>query len=86
MDNLFSTHPNTENRIAALENLAEQWGQLGNAAYAASDTKLSLTGDTRSTNRISDDRDTHDQGPLDQGPWDEQSHQNKDDDKRGPWG
>jgi heat shock protein HtpX len=28
MDNLFSTHPNTENRIIALENLAEEWGQL----------------------------------------------------------
>ena len=29
MDNLFSTHPNTENRIIALEALAEEWGQLG---------------------------------------------------------
>ncbi len=28
MDNLFSTHPNTENRIVELENLAEEWGQL----------------------------------------------------------
>lgn len=28
MDNLFSTHPDTENRIIALESLAEQWGQL----------------------------------------------------------
>jgi len=28
MDNFFSTHPNTENRIAELEKLAEQWGQL----------------------------------------------------------
>lgn len=27
MDNLFSTHPNTENRIAALEDLARQMGQ-----------------------------------------------------------
>lgn len=27
MDNLFSTHPNTENRIAALEALARQMGQ-----------------------------------------------------------
>ncbi len=25
MDNLFSTHPNTENRIAALQELAQQW-------------------------------------------------------------
>ncbi len=29
MDNLFSTHPNTENRIRALEALAREWGQLG---------------------------------------------------------
>lgn len=28
MDNLFSTHPNTENRIMALEQLAGEWGQL----------------------------------------------------------
>ncbi len=27
MDNLFSTHPNTENRIAALQELAQQMGQ-----------------------------------------------------------
>src|SRR5208282_1264853 len=27
MDNLFSTHPNTENRIAALEELAREMGQ-----------------------------------------------------------
>jgi heat shock protein HtpX len=29
MDNLFSTHPNTENRIAALEEQARQMGQAG---------------------------------------------------------
>jgi heat shock protein HtpX len=28
-DSLFSTHPRTENRIAALEELARQWGQQG---------------------------------------------------------
>jgi heat shock protein HtpX len=26
MDNLFSTHPSTENRIAALEQLAQEMG------------------------------------------------------------
>jgi heat shock protein HtpX len=25
MDNLFSTHPNTQNRIAALQQLADEW-------------------------------------------------------------
>ena len=28
MDNLFSTHPNTENRIAALRELAREMGQM----------------------------------------------------------
>ncbi len=35
MDNLFSTHPNTENRIKALEDLAEQWGQLASVNEAS---------------------------------------------------
>ena len=35
MDNLFSTHPSTENRIAALEQLARQMGQGGFAGRAA---------------------------------------------------
>ena len=29
MDNLFSTHPNTENRIAELEKLAAEMGATG---------------------------------------------------------
>ena len=32
MDNLFSTHPKTENRIAALQQLARQWQMEDNAA------------------------------------------------------
>jgi heat shock protein HtpX len=31
-DNLFTTHPDTENRIAALEQLAHQWQQPGSNA------------------------------------------------------
>ncbi len=36
VDNLFSTHPNTENRIAALQDLARQMGQTagGTSGYA----------------------------------------------------
>jgi heat shock protein HtpX len=34
MDSLFSTHPNTENRIAALEEIAREMGQAGGAAMA----------------------------------------------------
>ncbi len=32
MDSLFSTHPNTENRIAALQAIAREMGQAGGAA------------------------------------------------------
>jgi heat shock protein HtpX len=32
MDNLFSTHPNTANRIIELEKLAEEWGMAGSAS------------------------------------------------------
>ena len=32
MDNLFSTHPNTENRIAELEELAREMGQTAGRA------------------------------------------------------
>ncbi|HVX92176.1 MAG TPA: zinc metalloprotease HtpX [Xanthobacteraceae bacterium] len=36
MDNLFSTHPSTENRIAALDRLAARMGQGGSAARSTS--------------------------------------------------
>lgn len=35
MDNLFSTHPSTANRIAALRELAGQWQQAAAPAYSA---------------------------------------------------
>ena len=35
MDNLFSTHPATENRIAQLNALAEEWGTPGAGPAAA---------------------------------------------------
>jgi heat shock protein HtpX len=35
MDNLFATHPSTENRIAALQQLATQFGGRGGFATAA---------------------------------------------------
>ncbi len=35
MDNLFSTHPNTENRIAALQEIAREMGQAGGAQPSA---------------------------------------------------
>jgi heat shock protein HtpX len=36
IDNWFSTHPNTENRIEALEELAREWAAAGNSAGSAS--------------------------------------------------
>jgi heat shock protein HtpX len=35
MDNLFSTHPNTENRIAELEKIAAEMGVSARAPAAA---------------------------------------------------
>jgi heat shock protein HtpX len=35
MDNLFSTHPNTANRIAALQEIAREMGEAGGAARPA---------------------------------------------------
>src|SRR5690606_32928977 len=37
MDNLFSTHPNTENRIAALNTIAQEFGGAGGRTPAAPD-------------------------------------------------
>jgi heat shock protein HtpX len=34
VDNLFSTHPNTENRIAQLEALAQEWDHPATSASA----------------------------------------------------
>jgi heat shock protein HtpX len=35
MDSLFSTHPNTDNRVAALEEIAREMGQSGGGAQRA---------------------------------------------------
>jgi len=50
MDNLFSTHPATENRIAALEQLAIELGQGRSAARAAA-TSVPRTGPWRTSTR-----------------------------------
>jgi heat shock protein HtpX len=41
MDNLFSTHPDTENRIAALEAMAQEFGGRSESRHTASDDDLS---------------------------------------------
>ena len=43
MDNLFATHPSTENRIAALRQLAAEIGAAGGAAVGASSYPLAWT-------------------------------------------
>jgi heat shock protein HtpX len=47
MDNLFSTHPNTENRIAELEKLAAEVGATSASRAASSDTAGSPWGRPR---------------------------------------
>ena len=43
-DNWFSTHPNTENRIAALEEMAREGGQLGGAPSSHATTSTADAG------------------------------------------
>jgi heat shock protein HtpX len=44
MDNLFSTHPSTENRVAALQRLAREMNQPGTGAWAPAAQASSATG------------------------------------------
>jgi heat shock protein HtpX len=44
MDNLFSTHPNTENRIAELEQLAAEMGATGHGAHGPAAPRSSTGG------------------------------------------
>ena len=53
MDNLFSTHPNTENRIAALNELSAEWG----------------TGVSQSKRSRIEARETEPERPQEAGPW-----------------
>ena len=48
VDNLFSTHPNTENRIAELMKMAEEWGQGGRLPEIERDTGIGDGGDAPS--------------------------------------
>jgi heat shock protein HtpX len=43
IDSLFSTHPNTDNRVAALETLAQEWGTADTGAIAQSRPDQSTT-------------------------------------------
>ncbi|MEM1046367.1 MAG: zinc metalloprotease HtpX [Pseudomonadota bacterium] len=50
MDNLFSTHPNTDNRIAALQALENDWSQGG---YEGPSASAAFAGSTTSSGRSS---------------------------------
>jgi heat shock protein HtpX len=70
MDNLFSTHPNTENRIAALQDIAREMGQTSRTGTNAPLPPFARPG-----------RDSTD-APETGGPWGG-GQQERD---KGPWG
>lgn len=70
MDNLFSTHPNTDNRIRALQELADRMGGAAGGGSGFSETR----GPARAAPRTDPP-----------GPWGRRSSR-RDTDTRGPWG
>ncbi|HKY88150.1 MAG TPA: zinc metalloprotease HtpX [Pseudorhodoplanes sp.] len=73
MDNLFSTHPATENRIAALNDLARQMGQSGFGGVESAPDRFTsgshYAGETPAS-----------------GPWSRGSRGSSGGQRRGPWG
>jgi heat shock protein HtpX len=64
MDNLFSTHPSTENRIAALQELAREMGQSMDAPIGQSDSgRRPFYPWGRTSSRGASSRDTSARGP-----------------------
>jgi heat shock protein HtpX len=79
MDNLFSTHPNPENRIAALMAMEAEFGGPASGFGGGSgrpDTRVSLPGGFRSAPRPAQS----------QGPWGQGGSGSADASGRGPWG
>lgn len=82
MDNLFSTHPNTENRIAALEAMADEFSAGGGSAPNAGSrsTRASETSSTRGPwDRTNSTDEADDSGPR-PNPWGRNPSSPK-----GPW-
>ena len=51
MDNLFSTHPNVENRVARLQEMARDMGESGTPASAGSDASEPWSSERRVAGR-----------------------------------
>jgi heat shock protein HtpX len=88
MDNLFSTHPATENRVAALQELAQQMGQsTGPAGYQQSAPQAPRgpaqhPGGVWGGNASRGDEGPPSSGPRPGGPWGNRGGDNR----AGPWG
>jgi heat shock protein HtpX len=76
MDNLFSTHPNTENRVAELERQAQAMGQFD-------EPRGGRGGALRGVQTDDDYGYGDDDGPDEPGPWGRRRDR---DGGRGPWG
>ncbi|MBA5778619.1 zinc metalloprotease HtpX [Stappia sp. F7233] len=66
MDNLFSTHPNTENRIAALRDLASRMGNVGGTSgydQSAREPARTASGPWGTSRRTSSGKDKGRHGP-----------------------
>jgi heat shock protein HtpX len=74
MDNLFSTHPATENRIAALNDLAQQMGQSGFGGFSG-----------RAPDRFATGSHYAGETPA-SGPWARGNRGSAGGQRRGPWG
>ena len=66
MDNLFSTHPNTENRIAALQQMASEPGFTG---FASTDRDQAATGGFRAGRSVPSTGPSHSPNRPPRGPW-----------------
>jgi heat shock protein HtpX len=79
MDNLFSTHPATENRIAALQAMAQTGGSAAWTAPAGSVSRPSISRPTPGVVRAATAAPTKGGSP---GPWSRAGNRLR----RGPWG
>ena len=91
MDNLFSTHPNTQNRIAALQQLAHEWNNAPMQEEPQPAPRPPVEKAEPRNKRIVFGRNAGQmrQGIVDDGPWgpsESSKESNQDSTRRkGPW-